>query len=81
MLWNIKRGRVYISKQGTAKAHLYYWVRHQGVGHFEAGYYGYGKEITFLDRGEPRRFKTIGEAKAYCERKDNEAIIITAVTA
>ena len=79
MKWNIKRGRIYTSKQGTAKAHLYYWIRHEGVKHFTAGYYGFGRDIAFTDRGEPRRFFTIEEAKRFCENTDANALVIEAI--
>lgn len=79
MKWNIKRGRIYTSKQGEARAHLYYFIKHEGARHFEAGYYGFGREVTFTDRGAPRRFLTIGEAKKFCENKDKHAVIIEAI--
>jgi hypothetical protein len=81
MEWHIKRGRIHKSVNGTAKAHLYYWVRHNGVKSFTAGYYGFGIEVTFTAMGAPLNFSTVGEAKAYCSKKDNEALIIEAVTA
>jgi hypothetical protein len=85
MKWNIKRGRIYRTQEGTTRAHLYYWVRHEGVNHFEAGYYGFGREITYLDTyrelGRPRRFSTVGEAKRFCEAKDRETILIEEVIA
>lgn len=80
MKWLSKRGRIYRTQEGTTRAHLYYWIRHEGVKHFEAGYYGFGKEITFLDThynlGKARRFSTVGEAKRFCEKRDNEAVVI-----
>ena len=85
MKWGNKIGRIYRSKHGTTRAHLYYWIRHEGVRHFEAGYYGFGKEITFLDThynlGQPRRFSTVGEAKRFCEKRDANDVIIEGVTA
>jgi hypothetical protein len=81
MEWNIKRGRIYLSKQGTTRAYLYYFVRHEGVKNFTAGYYTLGRDVTILDRGLPRVFSTVGEAKAYCEKKDRETLIIEGIPA
>jgi hypothetical protein len=79
MKWLSKRGRMYKTENGTARAHLYYWVRHNGVSSFSAGYFGFGQEITFTKNGTPLNFSTIGEAKTHCLKKDNEAVIITAM--
>ena len=79
--WNIKRGRVQRTTHGTTRAHLYYWVRHEGAYAFTCGFYGYGQEITHTKNGAPLVFSTIGQARAYCEAKDREAVIIEAVTA
>jgi hypothetical protein len=76
MKWYVKRGRMYKSVNGTARAHLYYWVRHNGVRSFSAGYYGYGREIEFMPH-----FSTVQQAKAYCEKTDANAFIIEEVTA
>ena len=81
MKWQVKRGRIYKTFNGTARAHLYYWVRHDGVNDFTAGYYGFGMEITFTNHGTPLHFRTVGAAKAHCQAKDNAAVIIEAVTA
>ena len=79
MKWLSKRGRMYKTENGTARAHLYYWVRHNGVNSFSAGYYGFGRDVTFSGNLLPINFKTIGEAKAYCLKKDNEANVIQAM--
>jgi len=81
MEWSIKRGRIYATKPDTARAHLHYWVRHNGVNDFTAGYYGFGMDVTYTAQGAPIHFRTIGEAKRYCEAKDAAAVIIEAVTA
>ena len=72
MKWHIRRGRVYKSINGTAKAHLFYWVKQEGAYHFVAGYYGFGRDIQF----QGLTFRTAGEAKNYCAMKDKEAVII-----
>jgi hypothetical protein len=79
MKWQVKRGRMYKTENGTARAHLYYWVRHNGVGSFSAGYYGFGRDITFTSAGLPINFSTIAEAKAHCLKKDTEAVLIVAM--
>ena len=79
MKWQVKRGRMYKTENGTARAHLYYWVRHDGVKAFSAGYYGFGMDVTFTNFGKPLNFSTIAEAKAYCSKKDSEAVLIVAM--
>ena len=82
MKWSSKIGRMYTTKRGTARVHAQYWVRHNGVGNFTAGYEGFGMSVTFLDHhGHERIFSTVGEAKAYCEKKDREAVLIEEVIA
>ena len=81
MEWGIKRGRIYATKRGTARVHAHYWVRHNGVKNFTAGYEGFGIMVTFTDGGKDRIFSTVGEAKAYCEKKDREAVLIEEVIA
>ncbi|NDB36357.1 MAG: hypothetical protein EB023_13695 [Flavobacteriia bacterium] len=72
MKWLARRGRVYKSINGTAKAHLFYWVKQEGAYNFVAGYYGFGRDIQF----QGLTFRTAGEAKNYCEIKDKEAVVI-----
>ena len=72
---------MYVTKRGTARVHAQYWVRHNGVSNFTAGYEGFGMSVTFTDRGNDRIFSTVGEAKAYCEKKDSEAVLIEEVIA
>lgn len=81
MKWSSKIGRMYVTKRGTARVHAQYWIRHNGVGNFTAGYEGFGMSVTFTDRGADRIFKTVGEAKKYCEMKDTSAVLITEVVA
>jgi hypothetical protein len=81
MKWLSKRGRMYKTENGTAQAHLYYWVRHNGVNSFTAGYYGFGIPVTFTANGRQINFTTVGEAKAYCEKVDRETLVIEEVRA
>jgi hypothetical protein len=72
--WGTRYGKMQITIKGTPRAHWYYWVRQEGTYNFTAGFYGYGQEIPYRET-----FRTIREARAYCEKKDAEAIIITAM--
>lgn len=81
MKWGNKIGRIYATKRGTARIHAQYWVKHNGVNNFTAGYEGFGMLVTFTQGGKDRIFSTVGEAKAYCEKKDNEAVLIEEVVA
>ena len=68
------------SKIGTARARRYYFVTNQLSDNrkWQAGYYGFGKQVVMKSAG---LFDTAREARAYCEKIDNEAVIIEAVTA
>ena len=77
MKWHIRRGRIYKSINGTAKAHLFYWVKQEGAYHFVAGYFGFGQDVQF----QGLTFKTVGEAKNYCAAKDAAAVVIEGVSA
>ena len=82
MRWNKPRaGRVYwqTSKRGTARARLYYFITQHGTGDssYAVGYYGYVDQIVMKSAGT---FNTAQEARAYCERIDQEAVIIEAVS-
>ena len=80
MKWNSDWTGWQQSHEGTAKARRYYFVtnRFSDNGKWEAGYYGFRKEIIMKSAG---LFDTAREARAYCEKIDNEAVIIEAVTA
>jgi len=65
------------SKSGTARAHLYYFVFKYGK-EYAVGYYGYGEQIQMRSAGT---FPTAQEARAFCEKYDNEALIIEEMTA
>jgi hypothetical protein len=77
MKWHIRRGRIYKSINGTAKAHLFYWVKQEGAFNFVAGYYGFGQDVQF----QGLTFRTAGEAKNYCAVKDAQAVVIEEVRA
>jgi hypothetical protein len=79
--WDIKRGRVQRTTHGTTRAYLYYYVIQRDTRHYEAGRYWLNREVAYTKNGEAIRFSTIGQARAYCEAKDREAVIIEAVTA
>jgi hypothetical protein len=75
MKWNTQGARWQESRKGTARAHLYYFITQHGTGNgeWQAGYYGFGKQIVMNSAGT---FKTAQEAREYCEKKDAEAVLI-----
>ena len=77
MIWGTRHGRMQITVKGTPRAHWYYWIRQEGAHDWRAGYYGFGMEIPYRDKS----FKTSAQARAYCEARDRDAVIIEAVTA
>lgn len=81
MEWGTKIGKIYATKRGTARVRAQYWVKHNGANNFTAGYEGFGMLVTFTQGGKVRVFSTVGEAKAYCEMKDREAVLIEGVIA
>ena len=80
MKWNTQGEKWQQSKKGTARAHLYYFITKHGTGDgkWQAGYYGFGRQIEMKSAGT---FDTAQEARAYCEKIDREAVIIESVTA
>ena len=74
--WGTRIGKMQITVKGTARAHWYYWIRREGPRDWRAGYYGFGMEVPYR-----LTFATSGQARAYCEAKDSEAVIIEEVTA
>ena len=65
------------TRTGTARAHTYYFVMKYGAT-YVAGYRGYGRDIMMESAGT---FLTAQEARAYVEKYDREAVIITSQTA
>ena len=51
----------------TARAHLYYYVKHVGHNKWIAGRFTFNREIDFT--GDT--WKTAKDARAYCEEYDN----------
>lgn len=78
MKWNTQGAKWQTSRKGTARAHFYYFVTTHGTGNgeWQAGYYGYGRQIEMKSAGT---FKTAREARAYCEKIDREAVIVEAM--
>ena len=74
--WTPLMGRIQITPKGTARAHWYYYVVWEGAYHYRAGYYGFGREIDFTNKGAPLEFSTAAHARAFCEAKDASAVII-----
>ena len=74
MKWGTRIGKIQITIKGTPRAHWYYYIRKEGANYWKAGRYWFGQEIDFHDK----TFRTSAQARAYCEKKDREAVIITA---
>jgi hypothetical protein len=60
------------TKHGTARAHSYYYVWETKEGKWIAGRYWFSREIDF----GRKVFSSAEKARAYCEAKDREAVII-----
>jgi len=76
MKWGTRIGRIQITIKGTPRAHWYYWIKREGANNWKAGYYGFGAEIPYRET-----FTTSAKARAYCEAKDREAVIIEEIRA
>lgn len=62
---------------GTTKAHQYYWVARENSGRYIVGYFAFNRDI----QRQGVSFESVGEAKAYCKRLDDNAVVIEAVNA
>jgi len=77
MKWGTRIGRIQITIKGTPRAHWYYYIRREGAHDWRAGRYTFGAEYDY----QGLTFRTSAQARAYCEKKDAEAVIIEEVTA
>jgi hypothetical protein len=77
MKWGTRIGRIQITIKGTPRAHWYYYIRREGAHDWRAGRYWFGREVDY----QGKSFRTSAQARAYCEAKDSEAVIIEAVEA
>jgi hypothetical protein len=77
MKWGTRIGRIQITIKGTPRAHWYYYVRREGAHSWKAGRYWLGGEVDYRDKV----FSTSAQARAYCEAKDREAVIIEEIRA
>ena len=75
MKWNKQGAQFQTSRRGTTRAHEYYFVTTISAGGkgWITGYKGYGQQVIMKSAGT---FNTAQEARAYCEKIDNEAVII-----
>jgi len=75
MKWNKASKQFQTSRRGTSKAHEYYFITTITAGGegWLTGYKGFGKQIVMKSAGT---FKTAQEAREYCEKVDNQAMII-----
>lgn len=69
--------RVKITIKGTARACWYYYTVREGAYRYRAGRYIFGREIDYTNNGTPYIFPTAKQARAYCEAKDANAVILT----
>jgi hypothetical protein len=65
------------TKYGSSRAHKYYYIWEKEEGKWTAGRNWFNREIDY----QGLTFRTSAEARAYCEKKDREAVIIEEVTA
>lgn len=78
MKWNNQENNaVYQRTIGGERAHKYYYIWEIKGGKWIAGRYWFSREI---DYGRIT-FPDSATARAYCEKKDREAVIIEGVTA
>lgn len=64
------------TKYGAARAHKYYYVWEKEEGKWTAGRHWFNREIDYR-----LTFPTSAAARAYCEKKDREAVIIEGINA
>jgi hypothetical protein len=77
MKWGTRIGKIQITVKGTPRAHWYYYIRREGAHDWRAGRYWLNHEVDY----QGKSFRTSAQARAYCEAKDREAVIIEAVEA
>ena len=77
MQWGTRIGKIQITVKGTPRAHWYYYIRREGAHDWRAGRYWFGSEVDY----QGKSFRTSAQARAYCEQKDREAVIIEEVRA
>lgn len=75
MNWN-NEGKVYQRSIGGERAHKYYYIWEGKGGKWIAGRYWFSREIDYR-----LTFPTAERARAYCEKKDRETIVIEGITA
>ena len=78
MEWLPMRGRIQITRQGTPKGFLYYYVVREGAYRYRAGRYWFDREVDFTQNGAPYIFPTAKLAREYCERHNDKTVVITA---
>ena len=69
--------RVKITVKGTARAHWYLYVVREGAYRYHAGRWINGQEVDYNQNGVPYIFPTAKQARAYCEKRDAEAVVLT----
>jgi hypothetical protein len=74
MKWN-NEGKIHQRTIEGERAHKYYYIWEIQEGEWIAGRYWFSREIDYR-----LQFDTAEKARAYCEKKDREAVIIESVT-
>jgi len=78
MKWNNQENdAVYQRTIEGERAHKYYYIWEIKGGKWIAGRYWFSREVDY----QGKSFRTSAQARAYCEAKDREAVIIEAVEA
>ena len=77
MQWGTRIGKIQITVKGTPRAHWYYYIRREGAHDWRAGRYWFNHEVDY----QGKSFRTSAQARAYCEAKDREAVVIEEIRA
>ena len=75
MKWN-NEGKIHQRTVGGERAHKYYYIWEIKGGRWIAGRYWFSREIDYR-----LTFPSAERARAYCEKKDRETVVIEGVTA
>ncbi len=74
MKWENKGAVFHRTADGTTRAHEYYYVYRVAGKYWVAGRLWFGREVDYRIK-----FESVEDAREYCETKDRDAVIISAV--
>lgn len=74
MKWENKGAVFHRTADGTTRAHEYYYVYRVAGKYWVAGRLWFGREVDYRIK-----FENVEDAREYCETKDRDAVIISAV--